>query len=188
MRAVDMALTITEELQASLRTVDNQKAAELAERISSARRIFLTGAGRSLLMVKCCAMRLMQIGLTVYVPGETTTPAIGPGDLLIAVSGSGETGTVALMVKKARDYGAEIALITMVPDSTMGGLSDLVLTIEASSTKVSGGKGKASIQLGGSQFELSVLILLETIVMLVVERLQIQKPNELLMQNHANME
>ena len=65
-------------------------------------------------------------------PGETTTPAIRSGDLLIAVSGSGETDTVALMVKKAKAHGAETALLTMVPDSTMGGLADLGLHLRAS--------------------------------------------------------
>lgn len=188
MKAIDISLTITKELKESLSTVEEASIVALAENICGAKRVFLVGAGRSLLMVKCCAMRLMQIGLTAYVPGETTTPAIRPEDLLIVVSGSGETATVALMVKKAKSIGAKVALITMVPDSTMGNLSDTVLTIEASSTKVSENSNKESIQLGGSHFELSVLILLETVVMLVVEKLQIPDPNQLLMQNHANLE
>lgn len=104
------------------------------------------------------------------------------------MSGSGETDTVALMVKKAKAHGAETALLTMVPDSTMGGLADLVLAIEASSTKVVDNSGKKSIQLGGSRFELSVLILLEIIVMQAAEKLHIEDPNQLLMQNHANLE
>ena len=188
MKTARLSYMITKELQDSLQTVEEQAVETLAEHICNAGRIFLTGAGRSLLMVKCCAMRLMQIGLTAYVPGETTTPAIRSGDLLIAVSGSGETHTVALMVKKAKAHGAETALLTMVPDSTMGGLADLVLAIEASSTKVADNSGKKSIQLGGSRFELSVLILLEIIVMQAAEKLHIEDPNQLLMQNHANLE
>lgn len=139
-------------------------------------------------MVKCCAMRLMQLGLTAYVAGETTTPSITAEDLLIVVSGSGETGTIALMAKKAKVIGADLAFITIVPDSTIGKLADLTIPIDASSTKVADAPQKKSIQLGGSLFELSVLLLLEAVVMGVAEKLQLDDPNALLMKNHANLE
>lgn len=138
-------------------------------------------------MIRACAMRLMQLGLTVYVPGEVVTPSIQKGDLLIVASGSGETATVALMAKKAKAIGAELALITIVPDSTIGRLADLVIPVDAASTKVAENK-KASVQLGGSLFEIGVLLLLEAVVMLVVDKKQIADPNRLLMENHANLE
>ncbi|MGZ4892148.1 MAG: SIS domain-containing protein, partial [Halobacteriota archaeon] len=55
------------------------------------KRLFVMGAGRSGLVVKGFAMRLMHLGFNVYVVGETVTPAVETDDLLIVISGSGET-------------------------------------------------------------------------------------------------
>ncbi|MBQ8358100.1 MAG: 6-phospho-3-hexuloisomerase [Clostridia bacterium] len=187
MKASALSAAITAELQETLASIDDAQVDLLAQKICTAKRVFLTGAGRSLLMIRACAMRLMQLGLTVYVPGEVVTPSIQKGDLLIVASGSGETATVALMAKKAKAIGAELALITIVPDSTIGRLADTVIPVDAASTKIAENK-KESIQLGGSLFEISVLLLLEAVIMLVVEKKKIADPNKLLMENHANLE
>ena len=47
------------------------------------RRIFVAGEGRSGFSAKGFAMRLMHLGYTVYVVGETITPALREGDLLV---------------------------------------------------------------------------------------------------------
>jgi 6-phospho-3-hexuloisomerase len=44
----------------------------------------------------------MQIGLDAHVVGDATTPSIGTGDLLIALSGSGRTETVVNMARKLK--------------------------------------------------------------------------------------
>ncbi|MDT5127294.1 MAG: 6-phospho-3-hexuloisomerase, partial [Mycobacterium sp.] len=71
----------------------NSVAAEQWDRagslITTARAVFVIGNGRSGLATQMAAMRLMHLGLRVHVAGEVTAPAIGAGDLLIAVSGSG---------------------------------------------------------------------------------------------------
>lgn len=187
MNASAFSAAITAELKEALSSVEDARVDALAQRICAADRVFLTGAGRSLLMVRACAMRLMQLGLTVYVPGEVVTPSIRKGDLLIVASGSGETATVALMAKKAKEIGAELALITIVEGSTISRLADLVIPVDAASTKIAESK-KSSVQLGASLFELSVLLLLEAVVMLVVKKKGIDDPNKLLMENHANLE
>jgi D-arabinose 5-phosphate isomerase GutQ len=38
---------------------------------------------------KAFAMHLMYIGIDVYIMGETITPAIGEGDIVIIISSSG---------------------------------------------------------------------------------------------------
>ncbi|TLN15244.1 SIS domain-containing protein, partial [bacterium] len=58
------------------------------------KRVLLVGAGRSGLVARAFALRLMHLGFNVYVHGETITPAIGKGDLVIAISGSGSTKLV----------------------------------------------------------------------------------------------
>ena len=55
------------------------------------KRIYIAALGRSFLVMKAFAMRLMQLDFEVYVVGEIITPAIKAGDLLIVGSGSGNT-------------------------------------------------------------------------------------------------
>ena len=80
------------ELGSILHQIDLKDTEKLMEGILSSERIFLAGMGRSGLIARAFAMRLMQIGLEVYFVRDATTPAIGKGDLLVAISGSGETG------------------------------------------------------------------------------------------------
>ena len=58
-------------------------------------------------------MRLMHMGKQVYVVGEIVTPSIQQGDLLLIVSGSGETESLVAMAKKAKRLGATIATVTI---------------------------------------------------------------------------
>jgi len=76
------------------RDINKDSVNKLIEDILNANAIFLMGAGRSGLVARAFAMRLMHLGLKVYVVGETTTPAVKRGDLVIAISGSGETRSI----------------------------------------------------------------------------------------------
>jgi imidazolonepropionase-like amidohydrolase len=58
---------------------------ELVEAILSSDRIFLEGRLFDELAARSAAMKLMQLGLQVYVAEDATTPAIEKGDLLIAI-------------------------------------------------------------------------------------------------------
>ena len=56
-----------------------------------ARTVFVAGSGRSGLAMRSFAMRLIHLGLSAHVVGETTTPRITDRDLLLIGSGSGST-------------------------------------------------------------------------------------------------
>ncbi|NJF24500.1 bifunctional 3-hexulose-6-phosphate synthase/6-phospho-3-hexuloisomerase [Thermococcus sp. Bubb.Bath] len=94
-----------------------------------ANKIFVYGAGRSGLVGKAFAMRLMHLDFNVYVVGETITPAFEPGDLLIAISGSGETQSIVDAAKIAKEQGGKVAAITSYSNSTLGKLADVVVEI-----------------------------------------------------------
>jgi 6-phospho-3-hexuloisomerase len=93
------------------------------------RRIFVVGAGRSGLVAKAFAMRLMHMGFDVYVVGETIMPPIRKGDLLLAVSGSGRTKTVVAVAEAAKSVGARVIALTTYPDSPLGKVADIVVRI-----------------------------------------------------------
>jgi 6-phospho-3-hexuloisomerase len=84
--------TVLAEIQGVLRKVDEADIERLVDRLLAAPRVFVAGEGRSGLMAKAFAMRLMHLGLVVYASGETITPSGGEGDLVVVGSGSGTTG------------------------------------------------------------------------------------------------
>ncbi len=109
--------------------LDTDSVSALVESIMGAKKIFLLGAGRSGLAGRAFAMRLMHMGFAVHVVGETTAPAVQPEDLVIAVSGSGETTSVANLGAIAKKIGSKLATITSNRDSTLGKISDIVVIV-----------------------------------------------------------
>jgi len=120
--------------------------------------IFVTGEGRSGLVGRCFAMRLMHLGLRAYVIGETTTPALRASDLLIAISGTGESEITCARARMAATRGARVAAVTADKSSALATTADLLLLIPA-------GAGQCSEQYGGSQFEQAALIALDGIAL-----------------------
>ena len=110
MNTTEYARRIAAELEYTLSRVDADAAEALADAILGAGKVFVAGAGRSGFAAKAFAMRLMHLGFNTYVVGETTTPDLAPGDLLFIASGSGETGSLVVMARKARSIGAKLAI------------------------------------------------------------------------------
>jgi len=165
----DNALKIADELRRALTHTSPVEGQALVEAILGARGAFCSGQGRSGLMVKAFAMRLVHLGLNAHVVGETTTPAIGPGDLLIAATGSGRTRTTLAIVEAARERGARIACLTAHPVSPIAHASDLVVELHGPlSWDAPHGK---SIQPPGSLFEQALLLFCDGVVMTLMERL-----------------
>lgn len=175
---------ILEENQKLAAQLDYDQIALLVPQIQQARRIFLIGAGRSGLALRSAAMRLMHLGLTVYVAGETTTPAIAKGDLLIAASGSGTTSTIVKAAEKAAAAGAVIAAISTTTASPLAELSSFILLVPAAQ-KQDHGK-TLSAQYAGSLFEQAVLLLTDAIFQSLWAA--DGTPAEELWKRHANLE
>jgi len=110
--------------------IDEEGIRKLIGELKRARRIFLCGAGRSGFVAKAFAMRLMHLGFTVYVVGESITPAISGRDLLVAVTGSGETESVVGIAQAAKRMGARVTSVTSNRKSAIGRFSDCVVVIK----------------------------------------------------------
>ncbi|WP_211090413.1 6-phospho-3-hexuloisomerase [Nesterenkonia sedimenti] len=150
---------IRDELSRTLATIcqDQQEALEqMAEMIGGAERIFVLGAGRSGLALQMTAMRLMHLGKEAYVVGETTTPAIRGGDVLLTASGSGTTGSVVRAAEQARGAGATVVCFTARQHSPLGELAAAAVLIPAAEKLDR--SGAASAQYAGSLFEQAVVI------------------------------
>jgi 6-phospho-3-hexuloisomerase len=186
--AVVISLEILKELESGLKQVDPAKTAALEGAILSAERIFIAGAGRSQLMMRGLAMRLMHFGFSAYVVGETITPACAPGDLVIIGTGSGETATLAVIAAKAKKIGAMLGVITIYPDSTIARQADVVVQLHATTAKVKTPEGDTAFQPGGNTFEQSLLLLCDAMLIHILEQKGIQDRNAVLMKAHANLE
>jgi 3-hexulose-6-phosphate synthase/6-phospho-3-hexuloisomerase len=95
-----------------------------------ARKIFIMGAGRSGLVGKAFAMRLMHLDLDVHVVGETTTPAFTDDDVLVTISGSGETNSVLTSAKVVKQKGGKVVAITSYPSSTLAQMADCLVIVK----------------------------------------------------------
>jgi 6-phospho-3-hexuloisomerase len=177
---------LIKEIHAALAGVDPAQVHALADAMLDARRIFIAGRGRTGFVMQAFAVRLMHLGLKVHVVGETTTPNIARADLLVAGSGSGETRFTNVAASIAREFGAKIACITSRPESSLGKTSDIVVAIPAPAFKAETRLKVSSIQPVGSLFEQTLLLLVDSVVLILMDRLGITC--ETLLRRHANVE
>jgi 6-phospho-3-hexuloisomerase len=172
---------IIDKLSEMLSVTDTTYAEKLTAMFDQARRIFISGAGRSKLVGNFLGMRLMHCGYDVAMVGEIVTPSIKSGDLLVVISGSGETDQLIAFTKKAKEIGAKVVLISSRAKSTIGDLAEAVFQIGKQELyhKV---KGMPM----GSVFELSTLCFLEALISHIVWEKAI--PEEKMKERHANLE
>ena len=172
---------IAEILAATPDSYDKDLMALVDEAHAGSGRIFIAGAGRSSLVSKFFAMRLMHAGYSVYIVGEIVTPSIRKGDLFIVLSGSGETETMLAFTKSAKKQGAKIALISSKASSTIGDLADVTFQIGKPDLY-----SKVTAMPMGTTFELSTLLFLESTIAHVIHEKGI--PEEEMRTRHANLE
>ena len=148
--------------------------------IIESKNVFVTGAGRSGLAAKAFAMRLMHLGLSAYVVGETISPAINEEDCIIAISGSGETNTIVSAVKIAKNRGSKVLAVTSYPKSTLGQLADSCLLVKGRTKKEVDDENYMKRQINGNYtsltplgtaFELTTLVFLDAIVSELMEKM-----------------
>ena len=129
MNSISNAQKITDRIQQIISSVPAKKTEKIIEEIINADNVFVFGVGRSGLVGKSFAMRLVHLGKTVHFVGTVTTPAISSKDVIIVVSGSGKTTSVHNVVKAAKKQSAKIIAITSKTDSPIAELSDVVVKI-----------------------------------------------------------
>ncbi|MCQ6558939.1 6-phospho-3-hexuloisomerase [Paenibacillus mendelii] len=177
---------ILDEINRTVKSVSEAEVELFIHRLLAARSIFVAGAGRSGLMMRAFAMRLMHMGLNAYVVGEAVTPGIKEGDLLIIGSGSGETKSLVGMAEKAKQLGAGVAIITVKPESTIGLLAETIIHIPASPKETADRSGASTVQPMGSLFEQSILLLCDAVVLRAMEIQGIDAAS--MFGRHANLE
>ena len=189
---------IIEGVRDALASLDPQEVESFISLLGEARtkgfKVLVVGAGRSGFVARAFAMRLMHLGLNVYVVGETITPSIEKGDILIAISGSGTTSMVLAAAEAAKALGARVVAVTSYPDSPLGKLADLVVTVKGR-TKVSARRDYLQRQIMGvheplaplgTLFEISALIFLDSLIVELMHRFGVTERE--MARRHAKIE
>lgn len=180
------AAKICDELRETLLNVSEEQVQTFRNLVLSKREkaVFVCGAGRCQYVLRAFCMRLMHLGFQAHVVGDTTTPAIQTGDLLIIADGAGHLTTIAQVARLAKEAGGEIAALTILPDSPIGRSADHLVVIPGR-TAAHGGVG-SSIQPGGGRFEQSLFLLLDSVVAALVEHFGL--PKDAPFSRHTNLE
>ena len=160
--------------------------------VQRADRIFLHGAGRSGLVCRFFAMRLLHLGRQVFLVGDTTTPPLRTGDLMVVVTGSGNTPSVVQVAEKASGHGAGVDALTMHRGPGSRGrineLADLTVQFDRRIPPRLGERHRSDHPVTplGTRFELASLLYLEGVVASLVSAEG--HVHDDLQSRHANLE
>jgi len=134
--------------------------------ITAAKRVFVYGVGRSGLVARAFAMRLTQLGLDTFFIGETITPIVKAGDLVIIVSNTGTTMSAVQTANIARRVGANVLAVVGNRHSKLAQAASVALVIQEDRDE-----RRARMAPLGTLFEDAALILLDGIVAQVMAAL-----------------
>ena len=189
---------ITRFLTKSLDYISDEEVRQFLELMArtyrESKKVLVIGAGRSGLVGRAFAMRLMHMGFHVYVLGETIVPALNKDDIVIAISGSGRTKLVVTAAEVAKSIGASVISLTSYPKSPLGKVSDLIIEVPGR-TKISKEDDYNIRQLIGiyeplaplgTLFEITALVFLDSVVSELMRILG--KTEDDLKKMHANIE
>jgi len=168
---------LLERIQLTMSRVSWESFMALSRMLPQARRTFVVGAGRSGLVARSFAMRLMHAGLPAFIPGETITPAAGPGDLIVAISCTGQTGYTAYIARRGRELGATVAIVTSVPESELATCGDPVIVVPAESE---------DIVIRAAVFEHATSLCLDAVFNVLADKLKVDL--QAYRERHANLE
>jgi 6-phospho-3-hexuloisomerase len=181
-------IEIANQVKKNEERIDNDNMAYLLDLIlhikNSNKMVFVYGAGRSGFIGRCFAQRLMHLGINSCFVSDAVTHQYTKNDLLVLISGSGETTSPVAIARKAKKIGGMIALLTGNVSSTIGKLSDCVILIKGKS------KDKALSQTTlapyTSLFDISTLSVLDSIGGVLMKILNVSEED--IDKRHATIE
>jgi len=162
----DTTVYILDEVRRTIERVEETVVSEIVETLAASPKIFIYGVGRSGLVGKAFAVRLVQMGLSVHFVGDTTTPIVKKGDLVFIISNTGETMSAVQTANIVRRIGAIVISITGSTNSKLGIASNIVL--ELVQPRDDQKKRMAPL---GTIFELASMVMLDSMIPLLMTRL-----------------
>ena len=175
---IETANFIMREVSEALEKVDPALVDTIVTSLIEAETVFIYGVGRSGLVGKAFAVRLVQMGLDVHFVGDTTTPIVEEKDLVFIISNTGETMSAVQTANIVRRIGAKVITITSNPHSKLAVASNHIIEIPPCRDE----QRKRLAPLG-TVFEAAAFIMLDSMVPLLMTRLAQNESS--LRQRHA---
>ena len=169
------------EVASILPRISDASSREFCRELARSKHIYITGVGRSGLVVQAFGQRLMHLGFDVHLAQEVTAPAIRRGDLLVACSGTGTTLLPLYMARKAKRIGARVVSLTAKQNSPLAKLSNLTIVVPAPLER-----GRETRQPARSLFEQCLFLYLDSVILTAMHEFRI--PGRRIRRRHANLE
>lgn len=134
--------------------------------VVSAPKVFVYGVGRSGLVGKAFAMRMVQLGLRVFFIGETITPIVEPRDVAVIVSRTGGTMSAIQTANIVRRVGGHVIAVTARPTSKLAHAASLVIPLAEPRDREASKYAPL-----GTLFEEGAFLFLDGFVALLMEKL-----------------
>jgi 6-phospho-3-hexuloisomerase len=121
---------IGDRLSEALAKIDEETISNAVVLINKAPTIFVYGAGRSGIIARAFAMRLVQAGFRAFVIGESVTPIVRRGDLVVIFSNRGESSSSLQTANIVRREGSDLIVITAKGSSKLAHAASLLLKLD----------------------------------------------------------
>ncbi|HUR69452.1 MAG TPA: 6-phospho-3-hexuloisomerase [Candidatus Thermoplasmatota archaeon] len=172
---------ILNQIRATVDNVDDAEVIRLIDLMRAAKSVIVFGRGRSGFVGRGFVVRLTHLGIPAYFVGETVSPPVHGDDLVVLLSGSGETFSVVVTGQTAKKLGSRIVSITGNPDSTLGKMGDLTILLRTPT----GDRQRALAPLG-TLFEAASEVFLDGVVAELMRR--VGATEETMRARHATLE
>lgn len=151
---------------------------------SSNRSVFVYGLGRSQMIGKAFAMRLMHLGFHAYVIGETVTPAVKTGDVFLVISKTLSGNSVVAAIQAAQQHQAQTVILTATRAHAL--VQQATASIIIPDLKSRAAQSAETVLPLGTLFEVTTLVLLDGVVAELMQLLSI--PEATMAAHHANIQ
>ena len=161
---------ILRELSGAMNRMDEAQLDNLVAQLCvPGRRVLCVGVGRVLLSMKAWVKRLRHLEIDINYVGAESEEPVGPGDLVLVASSSGESIFPVAIARKAKSLGATVFYIGCTPGSSADTLADhrLILT---GRTKFSRPEDPVSIQPMSTLVEQQLYLLCDAIALEIMDR------------------
>lgn len=171
-----MENTVIREINSLMEKIDSGDYNKLYCLLKKTGKVFVAGAGRSGLIGRTFAIRLRHLGVRSYVAGETICPPVQKGDLLLAISCSGNKKTILELARISGKARAASLCITAEKNTPLAKFCNYKIIIPVGKTE----------QFGNSLFEQGTFLFLETFVEYYRKKEKILTAE--MTKRHANLE
>ncbi|MHB8586580.1 MAG: 6-phospho-3-hexuloisomerase [Thermoplasmatota archaeon] len=181
MRLREAGHYIVNQVRAALDDVADSDVEQFLSLVGRARSVVVFGRGRSGLVGRAFVMRLLHLGIPSYFVGETVSPPVHGEDLVVLISGSGETFSVIVTGQIAKKLGCPIVAITADRNSQLAHLANHTIVLH-----IPDSPRQRELAPLGTLFESSCQVFFDALVAELMQRRH--ESEETMRKRHATLE